>query len=638
MMFLASALPFVGFGFLDNFLMIICGEYIDTTLCVAFSFSTMAAAALGNTISDCAGIFSGGAVESLAAKCGVEEPFLEREQRNMFITKVWQYCGQVIGIIIGCALGCCPLLWLDPKAAERMKKDRERDAIFNKVVSKVAEMLNAEAAQLLFLDEQRGDLVSKHFTINLRPHRWLVCDGFIGRVATTGQFVNVADIQEEPQYDPSLHDDFLGCGITVKSILCMPVFVGGKVAGCISIINKRDEDGHEGVFTRKDEDVISAISTHVSMAMGDDKENFEQVLEGCQRSMCLQGAYQWNTTMLEHRKTLINPMLRGMASFLDAESISIMLVDDVHGDLYTEATVGNIPKHRAKVGLGQSFAGWSVERGVLLSWSADRPEPFQAQQYQNYQNSNVNVRSALCVPIIDNRRKCLGAIECLNKKGDSADLGFDANDIDYVQQVARYLSQMLEGPTAELRRVLKMTRQRQQHKEVEKGIFGSGDGKTVVCFLDQAQDLPKAPNGQVDLDPYVTMHIVHGDPLLEPQEEGFGRHILVAREKAISKASWEFGKSETLCQQRDPKWDESIVVPPGDSLSRVQKHELYLHVLLWDYYTMQEDVLVAQAAVPLAEMPRAAGRNSKPYRLYPVSSADSNTLNKARIWLSCSRV
>ena len=39
--------------------MIIAGDAIDKTLCVAMGFSSMAAAALGNTLSDVAGVFSG---------------------------------------------------------------------------------------------------------------------------------------------------------------------------------------------------------------------------------------------------------------------------------------------------------------------------------------------------------------------------------------------------------------------------------------------------------------------------------------------------------------------------------------------------------------------------------------------------
>ena len=37
--FIHNAVPFIGFGFLDNAVMIIAGDYIDSTLGVAFHIS-----------------------------------------------------------------------------------------------------------------------------------------------------------------------------------------------------------------------------------------------------------------------------------------------------------------------------------------------------------------------------------------------------------------------------------------------------------------------------------------------------------------------------------------------------------------------------------------------------------------------
>jgi len=630
MLGLASALPFIGFGFLDNFLMIICGEFIDSTLCVYFSLSTMAAAAIGNTISDCAGIFSGGAVESLAAKFGVEEPYLAREQRQMRVTKVWQYAGQVIGIVIGCTLGCCPLLWLDPEAAQRLKKDRERDHIFDNLVEKVAEMLNAEAAELLFMDAERGDLHARHVTKNLKQHRWNINDGFIGHAVTTGKFVNVAEVQEEPQYTPELHDDFLGPGQRLRNMLCLPVFVGGKIEGAIVVINKRDDDDC-GIFTSKDEDVLAAISTHVAVAISDEKENFAQVLESCGRARYGQGDAEWDTANVVRRNTYIKPMLAGMASFLDAESISVVILDEEHDELYTEAASGRMAQRKRRIQVGAGFAGLSVEKGLALAWTINEPGQFQPKHYENYLGSGVDVKSALCVPIFDTRRKCLGAFECINKRTGA---GFDADDLKYMQQVAGLFAQMLEGPTAELRRVLALTKQKQQHKVVTQG--SSGDGKTILCYLEQAQDLPKGIEGERLLDPYFTFHIVHGDPLLIGEEEDLGNTILKQRQMAMKRASWHIGKSEVRFQQQNPQWDESLAFPVPENLHRVPKNELYLHILLWDYDPLKEDNVVAQASVPVIQMPRMATKNARPYRLHAV---DSNySLKKARIWLSCSRV
>ncbi len=45
-------LPFVGFGFLDNFLMLTFGEIIEANLASRFCLSVMTCAAIGNIIAD----------------------------------------------------------------------------------------------------------------------------------------------------------------------------------------------------------------------------------------------------------------------------------------------------------------------------------------------------------------------------------------------------------------------------------------------------------------------------------------------------------------------------------------------------------------------------------------------------------
>lgn len=56
------------------------GDYIDTTIGTGLGISTMAAAALGNTISDLAGIGSAWYVENIAVKIGIKAPELSPEQ------------------------------------------------------------------------------------------------------------------------------------------------------------------------------------------------------------------------------------------------------------------------------------------------------------------------------------------------------------------------------------------------------------------------------------------------------------------------------------------------------------------------------------------------------------------------------
>lgn len=86
----------------------------------------MAAAALGNTISDVAGIGSAWYVEELANKVGIKDPKLTPSQIISWPVRWASNGGRAIGVVIGCLLGMVPLFFL-PSPEE--KEERERQSV-----------------------------------------------------------------------------------------------------------------------------------------------------------------------------------------------------------------------------------------------------------------------------------------------------------------------------------------------------------------------------------------------------------------------------------------------------------------------------------------------------------------------------
>lgn len=123
---LQQCLPFIGFGFVDNFLMILAGDYIDLTLGVSFGISSMAAAALGNTVSDIAGLGLGNVVEDMCARLGLPNPQLTAEQHMLPQTRFAKVAGSCGGVTIGCLLGMAPLLFIETR--EDQKQSGENSA------------------------------------------------------------------------------------------------------------------------------------------------------------------------------------------------------------------------------------------------------------------------------------------------------------------------------------------------------------------------------------------------------------------------------------------------------------------------------------------------------------------------------
>jgi len=109
--FVHNFIPFLGFGFLDNLIMIVAGNQIEAHFGIMFNCSVMFCAALGNTLSDAAGIFAGGWIEYAATRMGVPVPDLTRQEEDTFRARASKNGGQISGIIIGCLIGMFPLLF-----------------------------------------------------------------------------------------------------------------------------------------------------------------------------------------------------------------------------------------------------------------------------------------------------------------------------------------------------------------------------------------------------------------------------------------------------------------------------------------------------------------------------------------------
>lgn len=138
MTFIANGVPFIAFGFLDNFIMIVAGDFIDETFCVAFSFSTMVAAGLGNTLSDVVGIVAQGFMETWFNRMGFETPkSLTNEQQDIAFFRMMKNVSMSCGIVIGCIIGMCPILWLDPNSTARLKREKEMESVLDAVIDEV---------------------------------------------------------------------------------------------------------------------------------------------------------------------------------------------------------------------------------------------------------------------------------------------------------------------------------------------------------------------------------------------------------------------------------------------------------------------------------------------------------------------
>lgn len=254
----------VGFGFMDNIIMIQAGDFIDSTLGVTFGISTLTAAALGNVCSDGSGVLFGGIVESASERLNLAQPKLRLEQMSMRSVRLAGTIGALAGVIAGCCLGMCTLLFQDLAATERLKRAQQLETIFDPVMSNCKAMTGSSACTLYLYDDETRELWTKKSSNDLGKHIIKLSldaeKGLAAHAARTGKLLNIRDANEDPRFDNSWDKK---TGMVTRQVLCLPILdADGKLYGVLQCINKV---GDEQRFNEDDEKLLKMVATHISI-------------------------------------------------------------------------------------------------------------------------------------------------------------------------------------------------------------------------------------------------------------------------------------------------------------------------------------------------------------------------------------
>jgi GAF domain-containing protein len=170
---LNCAIPMIGFGFMDNLVMIQAGDAIDNTIGVAMCLSTLTAAALGQVVSDASGVCFGGFIDAMAGRLGLPMSTLTLQQRNTRFVRFLSVFSSMSGVILGCLLGMTCLFFMDTDKADREKKKKKLAVLFDSLMQDGHTLLDAERCTLWLLPRTMPseDDVARHRPLNVSLRR-----------------------------------------------------------------------------------------------------------------------------------------------------------------------------------------------------------------------------------------------------------------------------------------------------------------------------------------------------------------------------------------------------------------------------------------------------------------------------------
>jgi GAF domain-containing protein len=113
------------------------------------------------------------------------------------------------------------------------------DVVLDEIVETAANVMRATAASLFLLDEERNELIFEvalgEKADSVKHFRVPVGKGIAGYVALTGQPIAVADAIQDPRFASEIGK---AIGYVPKSILCVPLYLNGRVTGVLELLDK----------------------------------------------------------------------------------------------------------------------------------------------------------------------------------------------------------------------------------------------------------------------------------------------------------------------------------------------------------------------------------------------------------------
>ncbi|MBW1783794.1 MAG: response regulator [Deltaproteobacteria bacterium] len=164
--------------------------------------------------------------------------------------------------------------------AKDLSSELDFDRLFPLIISKVTEVMGAERSSLYIIDWDREEVWTK-VAEKVDEIRVPLGHGISGRVAETGEIINVDDAWELPYYDRSFD---LKNNFRTRSVLCVPITnrSGDRIA-VIQVINKTPE----GSFDESDANLLISLASSAGIALENSflMEELEASFEGAIRSL-----------------------------------------------------------------------------------------------------------------------------------------------------------------------------------------------------------------------------------------------------------------------------------------------------------------------------------------------------------------
>jgi len=146
------------------------------------------------------------------------------------------------------------------RLSNRMSSERDLGTLLDLIAHEAARLVEADRATIFLLDRERNELWSRVAIGSDEILRFDSRLGVAGTAVSTGNTVNVADVERDPRFHSGMDED---TGYQTRNLLAVPFKNhAGEITGVFEALNKE-----HGSFDADDELLVSALASHAGIAI-----------------------------------------------------------------------------------------------------------------------------------------------------------------------------------------------------------------------------------------------------------------------------------------------------------------------------------------------------------------------------------
>ncbi|MEO1760680.1 MAG: GAF domain-containing protein [Cyanobacteria bacterium J06629_18] len=297
------------------------------------------------------------------------------------------------------------------------------EKVLEAITLKIGQILQAEHTTIFLVDHDKGQLWSKVPQNNINKVleiRTPINVGIPGHVASTGQYLNIAETTSHPLFSPELEKQL---GYKIENILCMPVVSSkNQIVAVVQLANKAGEIP----FDNEDETCFREFAASIGI-----------ILESCQSFYVAARNQRGATALLRATQTLgqsldlevtLQIVMEQARILMQADRSTLFLYRKEMSELWTKVAAAD-GKTMMEISIpgNRGIVGYVASTGEALNI----PDAYKDPRFDPTTDRKTGyfTRNILCLPVFNSANELIGVTQLINKQQGS----FTASDEEFMR-------------------------------------------------------------------------------------------------------------------------------------------------------------------------------------------------------------